>query len=357
MTHYVYVNYTNASIPNTFEEAVNSHESDEWKRAIKREIESLNKLETWKLVKRPENKKVIDVKWIFKRKNDNTYKARLVVKGFQQTDCIENNYSPIVKMQTLKLLLVFCCQKEYNIEQMDVETAFLNGPITSEVYVNQPDGHKDGSNKVYKLKTLYGLKESPRVWYEFFNNIMKDLEFERSNHDYCLYVKNDKNVRTYILLFVDDMLICSENANAIAEVKTELKKRLNVKDLGQVTTYIGIDIKYDRKNNKMTLSQRKYIESLAVKYRLDNAKSYKVPMETHLKLLPAKVQNTDLKYRNLIGELLYISMGTRPDISFSVNYMSRFQNCYDKTHYKCCDFYIYCSRTWLYSMQLNTRFF
>lgn len=336
-TQYVYVNYSNANTPSTYEEALSSIDSDNWKSAMNRELQSLIKNKTWKLVNRPQNKRVIDVKWVYKKKNENTFKARLVVKGFQQRENIDNTYSPIAKMQTLKLLLAFCCQYGLNIEQMDVETAFLNGKISTEVYVNQPKGYEEGTDKVFKLrKSLYGLRESPRAWYECFHKTMTELNFKRSDYDYCLYVKLENNVVTYVLIFVDDLLICSINDQGITEVKCELMKRFHMKDLGKIRTYeyIGIDINYDPKNNNMTLSQINYIESLATKYRLENAKLYTTPMETNLKLQPAKEINTDIKYRNLIGELFYISTGTRPDVTYCVNYLSRFQNCYDKTHFK-----------------------
>lgn len=238
-------------------------------------------------------------------------------------------------METLKILLSYCCQNGLKIEQMDVETAFLNGTIISEVYVNQPQGYQDGTGKVYKLcKSLYGLRESPRSWYECFHKFMNELKFERSKHDYCLYVKNDGKVPVYLIIFVDDLLICSEDISKIQEVKSKLSKRFRMKDMGQVSNYIGIDIEHDLENNVMTLSQENYIKSLAKKYDLENAKLYKTPMEMNLKLEPADEINEQVKYRNLIGELLYISTGTRPDIAFSVNYLSRFQSCYDETHFK-----------------------
>lgn len=107
-----------------------------------------------------------------------------------------------------------------------------------------------------------------------------------------------------------------------------------MKDLGKIGSSTGIDIDYNNERNKMTLSQTKYIESLAVKYNLENAKLYDTPMETNLKLNQAKMIDERIKYRNLIGELLYISTGTRPDIAYSVNYLSRFQSCYDQTHFR-----------------------
>ena len=129
-----------------------------------KEINSIKLNKTWDLVDSKE-KRAIDVKWVQNKKKWNgTYKARLVVRCFQQRDEADDIYAPVAKMQTLKILLVYCCKMGLHIEQMDVETAFLNGKVTSEVYVNQPKGHGDGTDRVCKLiKALYGLKESPRA--------------------------------------------------------------------------------------------------------------------------------------------------------------------------------------------------
>ncbi|KAL7288549.1 hypothetical protein TKK_0017291 [Trichogramma kaykai] len=113
--------------PQTFEEAMNSAEKNEWAKAMDREIEVLNKNKTWKLVEKNEDKQAIDVKWVYNRKTGGKYKARLVVRGFQQKEQLDDLYAPVAKIQTLKTLLAYCCQYELNIRQMDVEAAFLNG--------------------------------------------------------------------------------------------------------------------------------------------------------------------------------------------------------------------------------------
>ena len=190
------------------------------------EIKSLEKNDTWQIVDKPKDKKIIDVKLIYKRKSDNTYKARLVVRGFQQKEYIENVYSPVGKIRTLKILLSHCCKKNLYIEQMDVETAFLNGHVKSEVYVNEPKEYETGENKAYKLKrALYGLRESPRAWYDCCHKFIEKLNFVRSNYDYCLYVNNTNKDPIYILVFVHDLLICCKNKNMIDEIKESLMKR------------------------------------------------------------------------------------------------------------------------------------
>lgn len=333
---YVYVNFVSADSPKSFNEAINNSDSESWKEAMDNEIKCLNKNETWEIVKKPKDKKVLDLKWVFTKKTENKYKARLVVKGFQQAEVLEDLYSPVARMQTLKIFLCICVQNGLLINQMDVESAFLNGKVISEVYVKQPPGYEDGSDKVCKLlKALYGLRESPRAWYECLDNYLQSLGFKRSENDYCLYIMDDNNGNNvYIIFHVDDLLIACKNKEKLNKIKSMLSKRFQLKDMGNIKTYLGINIEYDIRQNKMTLDQETYIKSLAREFGIENSKLYSTPMEQNLKCTPAQFASDDLKYRNLIGGLLYISSGTRPDVSFSVNYLSRFQNSYDDNHYK-----------------------
>lgn len=335
VAHLIYVNFINANVPNTYNEAINSSESDEWIKAMNSEIKSLEKNKTWSIVDKPADVKIIDVKWVYTRKKDDSYKARLVARGYQQIEQIENLYSPVGKMQTLKILLSFCCTNGLCIEQMDVETAFLNGKLKSEIYVKEPIGYETGKDKVCKLKkALYGLRESPRVWYETFDCCVNKLGFVKSKYDNCLYVKRSEKDTIYLLVFVDDLLICAKARREITKIKIELMKNFVMKDMGKVERYIGIDIDYNENLGIMKLSQKNYIESLSEKYNLEDEKFYDTPMEPRLKLEQAKNVDERIKYRNLIGELLYICSGTRPDVAYCVNYLSRFQNCYDRTHFK-----------------------
>lgn len=160
----IYVNYVSVDNPENYNEAINSNDSEKWQEAMNKEIECLNKNNTWKLVEKPEDKKVLDLKWVYTKKADNKFKARIVVRGFQQKEILEDIYSPVARTQTLKIMLNYCVQNGLCIDQMDVESAFLNGKVKSEVYVKQPQGYDDNSGKVCKLiKSLYGLGESPRA--------------------------------------------------------------------------------------------------------------------------------------------------------------------------------------------------
>lgn len=334
--HIVYVNYCNALVPETYEEAITSQDSAKWEAAMRRELHNLQENQTWSVVNTPPDKKIIEVKWIYRIKSNGEYKARVVAKGFQQMyQQGEEVYSPVARLNTLKVLLSAACVKRWKIEQMDVQAAFLNGLIKSEVYVYPPDGYKVVANKVCLLKkALYGLRESPRDWYECFDNFMVREGFIRSNYDYCMYMKKIDGFETYIILYVDDLLIFCLSKLVIDKVKLMLNSRFRMKDLGNIKQYLGIEVEQCTEKGEILLSQQKYIETLAKKYDVTQSKRFKTPMEINLKLEPAEEVEEKLKYRNLIGALLYIGSGTRPDISFAVNYLSRFQNCYDHTHFK-----------------------
>lgn len=172
---------------------------------------------------------------------------------------------------------------------MDAESAFLNRKIISEVYVNQPEVHTDGTNRVLRLrKALYGLSESPRDWYECFDKYIMSLEFEKNNVELFLYVKGKGEGAIYILLYVDDLLICSKNREKILKIKKWLSIRFNIKDLGVIKDYLEITVEYDYKNGEVILGQSEYIESLAIKYTVETDKLFNTPIETKLQIKKAE---------------------------------------------------------------------
>lgn len=217
----------------------------------------------------------------------------------------EDVYSPVARMHTLKVMLSVACNENWHIEQMDVQTAFLNGVIKSEVYIYPPDGYLVEQNKVFLLqKSLYGLRESPRDWYECFHNFMLYLNFRRSNYDYCLYIGCYNSNQVYIILYVDDLLIFSADKNSIGKIKTMLSNKFKMTDIGKVKQYLGIEIEQNLKERKITLSQEKYIEKVAEKYCVNDSKNFDTPMEINLKLEGAEIVEPNLKYRNLIGSTI-----------------------------------------------------
>lgn len=243
------------SDPKSYKEAIS--QGRDWKEAINKEIISLKNFNVWTECDIPNKKiNIIDTKWVFRTKQDGTKRARLVARGFQQdTQCIEGYiYSPVAKMTTIRLSLSHAISNDWEVKQLDIPTAFLNGDIETETYIKVPEGVKTKSdNKILKLnKALYGLKESPRRWNERFNVFCTNIGLKRSKYDVCLYVKEN----VWLILFVDDILLIgkSEDINKVIKL---LQEEFNAKYLGYITSFLGIDIQ--RSENTITLSQERFI--------------------------------------------------------------------------------------------------
>ena len=185
------------------------------------EMESLEKNGAWDLVKLPKDKKPVRYKWIFKRKEGISpseparYKARLVAKGYSQILGIDFNdvFSPVVKHSSIRMLRSIVTMHDYDLEQLDVKTAFLHGELDENIYMDQPEGFliPGKEHLVCKLKkSLYGLKQSSRQWYKRFDSFMLSNGFKRSDYDSCVYLKTVNGSAIYLLLYVDDMLIAAK---------------------------------------------------------------------------------------------------------------------------------------------------
>jgi len=187
------------------------------------------------------------------------------------------------------------------ILQIDVEAAFLNGKIKSKIYVTQPKGYEDGTDKLCRLdKVLYGLRETPRARYECLDKYLQELGFRKSASGYYLFMLGEKDEVIYLIIFVDYLLICGKNERKLKDIKDELSDKFKMKDLGKVRTYLGIiNIKHDWNKNAITLDQGEYIESLARKYDIYSKGYHTVEQNLKLELAPSGKNN--IKFRNLIG--------------------------------------------------------
>jgi hypothetical protein len=324
--------------PISYEEAINSEDSEKWKNAMNIELRSLMDNETWEEKIPPKDCEIIDTKWIFKiKKGENgipiQYKARLVARGFQQkTDYdLSEIYAPVAKLTTFRILLAVANEYKMIVQQMDVKSAFLNGDIHEEVYLHKPEGMKrDG--KILKLKkSLYGLKSSPKNWNDKLNDVLSKEKFIRSQNDYCLYTRINKDERLYILVYVDDILIIGSDINKVESIKYMLSSNFEMKDMGDVSCYLGININQNLNENIIEIDQKRYLEQILEKYGMDQCKPIGTPMDPNTKLeYFEKPENIDMsletKCRQLIGSLMYAAVGSRPDLCAPVNILSRFQS-------------------------------
>jgi hypothetical protein len=204
-------------ISKTYKEAIQSKEAKEWIEAMKKEANSLEKKNTWKLTDLLPGKNLVGGKWVYtkKKRSDGTverYKARWVAKGFTQKEGIDYNetFAPVVKYKSLRIIMALAAINDYEIKHMDVETAFLNATIKEELYImEQPHGFEvgDGRQVCKLIKTLYGIKQAPNEWNGDLNAFIFSMQYTRCKTDTCLYVKTSKTGRTMILAtFVDDII-------------------------------------------------------------------------------------------------------------------------------------------------------
>ena len=213
--------------PKTYKEAMADPHQAAWQLGMNDEFDSLVKNDTWELTSLPSGRKALGGRWVFKLKRGPKeeivrHKARWVVRGFEQRAGVDFNetFASVVKPMSYKAIFAMAAALDYEIEQMDVKTAFLYGNIEEDIYIEQPTGFSTG-NLVCKLKkTLYGLKQSPRVWYDTLATFLKSLGFAPLVSDYSVFT----NGRIIIGVYVDDILIAGPNKSEIEEVKNHLNK-------------------------------------------------------------------------------------------------------------------------------------
>lgn len=327
-------------IPQHFDDVALCDDESEWRSAINDEVQSLLKNEIWEVVNYRKGMKLLDSRWIFKKKFNQekcVYKARLVAKGYMQKEGVDyvETYAPVARLQTIRILLAIGNKFDLEIEHLDVKTAFLNGDLEEEVFMRPPKGIEIEEGKVLKLrKSLYGLKQSPRCWNAKFHNVMTKLNFKRSDAEPCLYIKSSENTVSIIVLYVDDMLFLCNDMNEMNFIKERMTLEFEIKDLGSVENFMGIEIQRDRKHRILTLSQEKYARDILMRFDMIDSKPRAIPIEVNLDLNDENdTVPTEHPYRELLGSLMYLMLGTRPDIAYALNKMSRYQDKATDTHW------------------------
>ncbi|CAM8951545.1 unnamed protein product [Rhodiola kirilowii] len=325
-------------IPNSVEEALNA---PEWKEAILEEIKALEKNATWEKVDLPKGKSIVGSKWIFTLKYNSDgslerYKARLVAKGYTQTYGVDysETFSPVAKLNTVRVLLSIAANLDWPLNQLDVKNAFLNGDLEEEVYMEPPPGFIEKfGNKVCKLKrSLYGLKQSPRAWFERFTNFLKSQGYTQGQSDHTLFVKKSTtNKMTVLIVYVDDIILTGDDLQEMIRLKQSLAKEFEIKDLGQLKYFLGMEIA--RSKRGIVVTQRKYILDLLKETGMSGCKPADTPTEPNVKLGDVKdgVPVDKGRYQRLVGKLIYLSH-TRPDIAFAVSLVSQFMHCPCEEH-------------------------
>nr|GEX29377.1 putative polyprotein [Tanacetum cinerariifolium] len=304
-------------------------------RAMDEEMNSMKVMKVWIVVDLPPNAKVVRSKWLYKKKTDmdgkvHTYKARLVAKGYTQTYRInyEETFSPVADIRAIRILITIAAYYDYEIWQMDVKTAFLNGRLDEDIYIEQPKGYVDPKypNCVCKLqRSIYGLKQASRQWNKRFNEEIKKFRFIQNRDEPCVYRKASGSDVVFLILYVDDILIMGNNIPRLKEVKDYLRKCFSLKDLGEAAYILGIKIYSDRSRRLIRLSQSAYIDKILKKYNKHNSKKGYLPMEVKHDLSNKLCASTPeevaymkkVHYASAVGSIMYAVRCIRPDVAFA----------------------------------------
>ncbi|KAG8499379.1 hypothetical protein CXB51_005983 [Gossypium anomalum] len=299
-------------------------------RCILFQSKLLTKFWAKELMDRPDHKKVIGVKWVFRAKYNvdgslNKHKASLVT------------FAPVARLDIIKLLFALAVQKHWKVYQLEVKSAFLNGFLKEEIFIEQPDRFKvlGEENKVYRLKNaLYGLNQAPRAWYDRVDTYLPRLGFDKSVSEATLYVKRSQSETLLIVsLYVDDLLVTGSKDELISEFKVQMQEVFEMTDLGIMTYFLSIEV--NQFDQGIFISQHTFALKILNKFCMTNCKIVSTPVAQGEKLTSSGNQEKvdENEYRSLVGCLLYL-IAIRPDIMFGVSLLSRFMHYYDVVHFK-----------------------
>jgi hypothetical protein len=324
--------------PTTYKEAITAPDEKHWTAAIKTELEALIENKTWKIVDLPKGHTAIKSRWLFKRKlaSDGTidrYKARLVALGYLQRFGFNfrDTFSPVVRIISIRVILALAVLFDLDVHHMDVCTAFLNGILEDEIYMEIPEGvdiKSTGKRPVCKLlRGLYGLKQSPRIWNKNIHKFLTEIGCTQSKADPCIYIKMSDDGIVIIAVYVDDLLIASSNPNERKQIQQQLMEKYKMKDLGELKWILGMRVTRDPKTRDIKLDQEQYINTILKRFNMDTCKPTSTPAQPGLKLEKEGVGDPSAAaapYMSAVGSLLYASTGTRPDITYAVGAVSRY---------------------------------
>ena len=329
--------------PKNLSEALQRQDSKFWIEATESEYNSLIENKVWELTKLPDGRKPVGCKWVFKKKINpdgsiQKYKARLVAQGFSQVygEDYDEVFAPVARFESVRAIVSQAVKKGMHIHQMDVTAAFLNGDLQEEIYMKQPEGFEGEKDLVCRLKrSLYGLKQSPKCWNEKFDSCLLKMNFQKTI-DPCVYVrKNSKGEEFILCLYVDDLILATADKKELDQVKSQVADMFEVKDLGEVHYFLGVEFKRQT-DGSMWLGQQAYIKQTLAKYGMENCSPTDTPVCTSQKLTHGNQDSERVDpqmYKSAVGSLLHLCNRTRPDIAYAVGLVSRFSSDPCKEHW------------------------
>ena len=316
---------------------------ERWRRAMSTEYDAQIKYGTWDLVPPDPSQNMVSCRWIYTTKylangEEERPKARLVARGNTQKYGVDygKTFSPVIKTTTIRLVLDIDVNKGWPLKQLDINNAFLQGELQEEVYMTQPPGFVDGDRPqhVCRLKKpIYGLKQAPRAWYMALKNHLLQIGFRNSLANTSLFIHIIGNHQTYILVYVDDIIVTGSDPRLVSSVLESLAHRFSIKDPFDLHYFLGVEV--TRSSAGLHLMQRRYMLDLLARTNMLDSKTVYTPMQTtaKLKLNDGPPLSDASQYRSIVGSLQYLAF-TRPDISFAVSRLSQFMHQPTECHWQ-----------------------
>ena len=337
--------------PINLRQAIESPNAQLWINAMNDEMKSMEDNGVWELVSLPKGVKPIGCKLIFTTKRDAQGKSvrckvRLVAKGFTQKQGIDykETFSPVSSKDSFRTMMALVAHYDLELHQMDVKTAFLNGDLEETIYMEQPEClvSEETKHLVCKLKkSIYGLKQASRQWYHKFHKVVLSFGFEVNAVEDCVYQKFCGSNFVLLLLYVDDILLASNDVRLLHETKKFLSKQFEMKDLGEASFVLGIQIHRNRSRGILGLSQKAYIDKILKRYGMQDCNPLPTPVtkgdKFSLNQCPKSTlqlkEMQNLPYASIVGSLMYAQVCTRPDIAFIVGMLGRYMSNPGKEHW------------------------
>lgn len=334
---------SNDNEPQSYREAISGPDGQHWLIAINQELMALEKMETWSIVKLPPDAEEITAKWVFKRKilPDGTvdrFKARLVARGFNQREGVDYTevFAPVVRIDSVRLLISLCAQLGLHYYQFDIATAFLNGVIDEELYLRPPDGLKIEEGHTLRLKrSLYGLKQSPRCWGARFKEVAAMFGMQPTLSDPCVYSKKGDRP-LFLALYVDDGLVFGARRADMQAFIEHLKVHFQVNEVNS-SCFVGVEINR-HPDGSIFINQAGYIDRMLERYGMSDCKGAASPMAAnHALNRPEVLDQPPLdipEYAAAVGSLLWCAISTRPDIAYALSVLSKHTRSPREAHWK-----------------------
>ncbi|CAI7832335.1 unnamed protein product [Closterium sp. NIES-53] len=323
--------------PRSYAEAIKGRYSSKWQAAMDAEMASWKSTGIYVDEVPPPGANIVSGMWIFRVKrppgSPPVFKARYVARGFSQRQGVDyfQTFSPTLTMTTLRVLLHVAAQRDYELHSLDFSTAFLQGSPHEEIWLRRPPGFTGSflpGTQWSLRRPVYGLRQAPREWHDTLRTTLAALGFAPSTADPSLFLRTDTSLPPfYVLVYVDDLVFAIADTAGLAHVNSELQKRYTCTDLGELRSYLGLQITRDKAQRTITLTQSHMVQQVLQRFDFTYSSPQATPLSTRhsLSALPSDESvEPSGPYPELVGCLMYLMTCTRPDLAYPLSILARY---------------------------------